>query len=360
MARVHVGIDVAKDTLQVCAVGSFGKRGRKFANTKEGNAELLAWSGGLLKEGDEPRFCMEATGWYSLGIARHLVDAGHFVSVENPRFVKHFAQGAKIQNKTDESDALAIAEYVKRMDPPVWRQREAPRLELAQLLSRYGELGDEARACSNRLGNPHLPLAVRASLERTHAHLDEEAKGLLKGARALVASWAFLAEEVAAYALVPCVGELSAMRIAASLGNPADYESAQAFAAAAGVNPKRRESGTQKGKTTISRSGSPELRGDLYMTAVAAVRGNAPVKALYDRLLDKGKPKKSALLAAMRKLLMICYGVRRRLAKGLVPYGIRPSEEERKAERKAYEAEYRRKKKEARLAAKNAGEALTT
>lgn len=357
MIILCVGIDVAKDTLRACATGEFKKKGRTFPNTSEGFEALSAWSREL---GESPRFCLEATGWYSLGIALHLSERGFFVAVENPRFVKHFAQGAKLQNKTDEVDAFAIAEYLRRMDPCAWRLDEAERRELRAILDRHSELGDEALACANRLDNPYLPDSVRQSQERTHAHLTEEAATLFKAAEALVSSTPFLAAETAAFALVPCVGSLSAMRISAFLGNPEGFESAQSFAAAAGVNPKRRESGTLKGKTTISRSGSPTLRGDLYMAALAATRKNPQVRAFYLRLVEAGKPKKAALLAAMRKLLMLCYGVFKRIHRGLEPFGIRMGEQERKAKRKEYDREYRSKRKEARIVKEKGDAALTT
>lgn len=357
MAQLCVGIDVAKGTLQACATGTFGRRGRTFPNTPQGFEALSAWARG---QGESPRFCLEATGWYSLGIALHLAQAGCFVAVENPRFIKHFAMGAKLQNKTDEADAFAIAEYLRRMEPPAWKPKEPERRELAGILDRHSELQAEALACENRLENPHLSLPVRESLLRTLEHLRKEEATLLKAAEAHVASVPFLASETASFALVPCVASLSAMRIAAFLGSPETFESAQSFAATAGVNPRRRESGTWQGKTTISRSGNPTLRGDLSMATLAATQKNPQVRAFYLRLLEKGKPKKAALLAAMRKLLMLCYGVYRSIQKGIEPFGIRASEEERKAKRKEYDREYRRKRKEAKLKLQKTDAALTT
>ena len=116
----YVGIDVSKASLDVCLlVGNKPPMYRKFGNTKAGFEELVNWCGKAVPPG-ECHFCLESTGTYGLGIATHLSNASYTVSVENPRFIKHFAIGKRIQNKTDKADSFAIARYCRENPLRPW------------------------------------------------------------------------------------------------------------------------------------------------------------------------------------------------------------------------------------------------
>jgi transposase len=105
------------------------------------------------------------------------------------------------------------------------------------------------------------------------------------------------------------VGDKTAWAILAYLGDIALFGSAKQVSSYAGLNPRIEQSGSSIQRSSLSKLGSSRLRKSLYMPALVAVRFNPLLMAFYDRLLAKGKPKKLALIAAMRKLLVIAYGV---------------------------------------------------
>lgn len=106
------------------------------------------------------------------------------------------------------------------------------------------------------------------------------------------------------------IGPTTAARLVAVLGNPADFDDERALAAYVGVVPALRHSGkNNKGHAGLSNLGNVELRTALYMPTLTAVKRNAWLRNFYERLISKGKPRKVALLASMRKLLSAIYSV---------------------------------------------------
>jgi transposase len=108
---------------------------------------------------------------------------------------------------------------------------------------------------------------------------------------------------------IPGVGLRSACLLLAELGDFRRFRSARSLVAFAGLTPMRHESGKTSRYSAISRMGSAHLRRLLYMPALSATSWNPRVKTFYLKLIERGKPKKVALIAAMAKLLRIIYGV---------------------------------------------------
>jgi len=107
---------------------------------------------------------------------------------------------------------------------------------------------------------------------------------------------------------IPAIGEVLSRELLA-LFHSKKFETASQVSAFLGVVPKHWESGTLKGRATMSKNGSGRMRALLYMGAIVAIKYNPDVKALYERLVNAGKPKMKALCAAMKKLVQICFGV---------------------------------------------------
>jgi transposase len=108
---------------------------------------------------------------------------------------------------------------------------------------------------------------------------------------------------------IPGIAGLTASRILGEMPNIAEYRDARAVAAFAGLSPREHQSGTSRGRTRLAKTGNSRLRKMLFFPAISATRFNPVIKALYDRLIAAGKPKMVALAAAMRKLLILAYGV---------------------------------------------------
>lgn len=105
------------------------------------------------------------------------------------------------------------------------------------------------------------------------------------------------------------ISDKTAALLLAELGDPLSFAGAREIVAFAGLNPKLAESGEHKGTAHISRTGSARLRAGLYMPAIVAMTHNPAIRALRERLQQRGKAGKQIVCAAMRKLLHLVYGV---------------------------------------------------
>jgi transposase len=309
-----VGVDVSKEWLDACFVRANGKNVlkkyvlKRFSNAPAGWAKLLRWAQSLGSEA--VRFCLESTGSYSEGLALHLAEAGEVVSVVNPARVKYFGMGKGFLNKNDKADARVIALFAVQEDPEPWRLSKPEVRHLVSLLRRLHALEQHLQQERNRLSEPNLLPEVARSIQDLIHFLEAEMKRLEEQARGHVDQHPGLKADKELLLSIDGVGETTAHWLLAELPDVRQFDSAKSAAAYAGLSPVEHTSGKSvKKRTRISKAGNRYLRRALYMPALSAVRFNAPVADLYRRLLQRGLCKKAALVAAMRKLLMIAYGV---------------------------------------------------
>lgn len=178
------------------------------------------------------------------------------------------------------------------------------------LVRRLQALKDQLRQEQNRLGEPGLILAVQQSLQKSVAFFRDEITLLEKDIDAHIRQHPRLKADRERLKSIPGVSDTTAHWVLAELPDVEELASAEAAAAYAGLAPREHSSGTSVRKATkLSKAGNQQLRRALYMPALTAMRRNPCVRALYERLLAAGKSRLSALCAAMRKLLMLCYGV---------------------------------------------------
>lgn len=311
-AETCVGIDVSKDTLDACLVRRSGKPHHKcFDNTESGWSKMLRWVEHLCEQQDKAvHYCMEATGSYSMPLARFLHELGQFVSIVNPKLILRHGQSNNVQNKTDKSDAHTIADYCREKRPDPWLRPAAEITELQALVRRVHAVQELQVQEKNRLSAPGQPAAVLESLAITVSFLESEIKRLREQIRDLSNKHSNLRDKIALLITIPGIGEATAQELLAELPDIQHFDSAQSVAAFAGLSPRVYESGSSVRKRgRIGKNGNSRLRKALYFPAVSAMQWNPFVKKHYRHLLAQGKPKMVALVAAMRKLLMICYGV---------------------------------------------------
>lgn len=315
--QAWIGIDVSKKSLDATHLSLDGKaRHRKFSNDPSGWREMLDWA----KAGSDGHWAMESTGAYSFGVASFLADAGLAVSMENPRYIKHWACGMRYQNKTDKADSRIIARYAQEVRPKLWTLADPLLREIHMLLDRLADLSKLESAERNRLENAALPESVHASVLRSIVGIQHERELVVQALEQKLESRPELKEAMSALVLEPGVGELTALRALDFMGwSTEGFQSAQQVAAAAGYNPVRRESGDSRGKTSISKQGPAEFRAAMHMAAVVAIRRNPRIQAFYERLLAKGMAKLAAVAACARKLIMILYGILKAHQRGNKP-----------------------------------------
>ena len=221
--------------------------------------------------------------------------------VVNPRQVRDFARATGRLAKTDALNAAVLAHFGEAVRPPLRALRDAERLALKALLGRRQQLVTMLVAERNRRGA--AVAAVRPRIEAHIAWLEQERSELEDGLRQTLQRNLVWRERDQLLRSVPGVGEQLSLTLLAQLPELGRLNR-RAIAALVGVAPFNRDSGRLRGRRTIW-GGRARVRAVLYMGALSASRFNPLIRAFYQRLLAAGKPKKVALTACMRKLLVI-------------------------------------------------------
>jgi transposase len=305
-----VGIDVSKDTMDACLLKPSMKTCRKaVTNNALGFAKLTRWL-----EHQAPTFtlhvCLEATGAYSVGVAQHLVESGYLVSVVNGFVTRHHGIAMGVVNKTDPIDAGVIADYCRAQRPKPWHLGSPEVRELVGMLRRHTSLQAHLQQENNRLGEPGLVKDVSRSLKQSIRFTEKQIAKLYAQISKHIDNHPQLKADTDLLTSIPGIGDLTAMRILAELPDVHQFENASQAAAYAGLNPCEYRSGkTVHKRTRISKRGNQHLRRTLYMPALSACRSNPLCADLYQRLIKRGMCRKAAMVAVMRKLIMLAYGV---------------------------------------------------
>lgn len=314
VATVWIGIDVSKDTLDVCLLRASSQdkskeKHKQFGNEASGHTKLLRWVQHLAGE-EVCHFCLESTGSYSMAVAHFLAEAEQRVSIVNPARIKYAGLAQGVKNKTDRADARLIADYTRKENPALWRAAAPEVRLLVALVRRLHNVQESLVQEQNRLASPGLPAEVRTSLQKSIRFLEAEVKRLQKQIKEHSDGHPRLKADRELLLSIPGIGETTAHELLGEMPDVEQFASAQAMAAYAGLCPREHSSGSSVHKRTrLSKQGNSHLRRALYFPAISAVQWNAPVRAHYERLRERGKGKMVCLGAAMRKLLMICYGV---------------------------------------------------
>lgn len=303
-----LGIDLAKLTFDATLlIGSGEQHYHSFPNTPEGFTQLQAW----LAQHDvkELHACMEATNIYWEALATWLHAQGYTVSVVNPARIKGYAQATMQRNKTDKLDSAVIACFCKTHQPTAWQPLSEAHKRLRALSRHRDDLLQTQLQQQNRLRDTTDTLVA----ESLQAVLDTIAKQLETVERNIKQHLAAHAELHANFQLLTAIvgiGAVTAAKLLAEFADLEQYESARAAAADAGLTPSQFESGTSvRRRPTLSKIGKAGIRSALYWPAITAMRCCPAFKAFAARLAARGKPKKVIIVAVMRKLVHIVYGV---------------------------------------------------
>jgi transposase len=293
---IFVGIDVGSEYLDTAWTGS--GQVLRHPNTPAGIGRL----GRQLAKMNPSLVVMEATGNYHLPLAKHLHRKAHLkVAVANPGRVRNFARSSGASAKTDALDARLLVHYAEAMKPQPWKPKEEAVEELGALNARRQQLVDMLVVEKTRLKGG-LRRSAQVSVERHIRYLEKELGALEDDIREFTASNANLKEKSDLLQSVAGVGPVLATTLLTEMPELGELDSRQ-VASLAGVAPFNHDSGKMKGRRGI-RGGRAHLRRVLYMSALSAVAYNTTMKRHYEGLVARGKAKKVALVACMRKLLI--------------------------------------------------------
>jgi transposase len=294
---VVAGIDVAKDKVDVC-IRSLSLR-RTFASTADGRRELASW----LRRKKIGKAVMEASGGYERDWAKALRDARIEVRIVDPKRVRSFARSAGRLAKNDAIDAEMIAWFAETFDEVPGQAYDAAREKLAQIVNaRHGLLELQTRL-QNR-GEHAGPEPVQKMHARLLKTIAVEVAKLDAAIAAMVKATPHFAELAAIIESVPGLAGTTSAGLIARMPELGQVSNKVA-PALLGAAPYDDDSGRRRGERHI-KGGRRKVRNLFYMACLGAATQHNPVlKAFYRRLIARGKEKKVALVACMRKLIVI-------------------------------------------------------
>jgi transposase len=291
-----IGIDVCKRWLDV----HIRPAGQSFrvSNDATGIAELLTH---LVLLGAIGRIVLEATGGYERQVALALSQLGYPVVVINARQARNFAKAANQLAKTDRVDAGILAWFGEALQPPLRSLASEVQAELQDLVTRRRQLVDMLTAEQNRASG--LRSQAQADVTAHIKWLRDRIKQLDEQIEQHIQQSQVWHEKQQRLISFPSVGKVIAATLLALLPELGQL-SRQQIGTLVGVAPLNWDSGQMRGKRTIF-GGRAAVRQMLYMATLVAVKHNPVIQTFYERLLERGKPTKVALVACMHKVLTI-------------------------------------------------------
>jgi len=289
----YLGVDVAKELLQI---DEFDGKETTISNNPASIKSLIK----RINAHADMVICCEATGGYEKMLVAEMVASAMPIAVVMPKRVRDFARSKGISAKTDKIDARVLTLFGNQNQPNPLVKPEEEMVVLRELLIRRDELVGMRKQESNRQ-EPIRSSAMNRSIQSHIRFIDKQIKKLESDMAKLVKEKKSLGAKVQLLTQIKSIGMQSALNLIAfvpELGRVTDNEAA----ALVGVAPYNVDSGFMKGRRVIS-GGRSRVRKVLYMAAITASRSNPILKAVYDRLIKKGKPAKVALVAIMRKLV---------------------------------------------------------
>ncbi len=301
-----VGIDVSKNTLDVFVRPS----GQCWTQSNEDYSGLCE----KLRQLNPTLIVLEPTGGYEIDVMNALIIGGFRVSRQHAFRIHHHAKGSGQMAKTDRLDASMIAHYAEcycEEIEPMTVPLEGQAL-LQQLSARRRQLVKMRAAEKNRLGLPGVSEGVRTSYEKMISVLSEEIEEIEGQIQRVIEGNERWRKKQALLETAVGIGTRVSRVLLANLPELGGVNRKQ-IAALVGVAPFQYQSGKFKGQQHI-KGGRSEVRSALYMAVLSAKKHNPEIKAFYERLLEKGKKKKVALVACMHKLLRMLNAM---LSKGI-------------------------------------------
>jgi len=291
-----IGIDISKNTFDVhCLIdGSDHHVDYTEKNIRYTVERLVSAEPGLI--------VMEATGGYEIPLAEELFAAGLPVAIVNPKRIRDFAKAIGQTAKTDRIDARIIARFGAILQPPPTDAPDETLVRIRALTARKRQLIKMRTAEKNRTEHSRDEFTAR-SIRTVIEALNAQIAAVEEQVRTLVSSSPNLKRKAEIIRSVPGLGEKTADTLVTDMPELGTLNRRQA-AALTGTAPINRDSGQFRGKR-MTGGGRCEVRKTLYMPTLAAIRHNPVIRSYYHRLLATGKKKMVAVVACMRKIIVV-------------------------------------------------------
>lgn len=318
MKKTSIGIDISMDDFHVCikvrtkneAIKIKGTR--TFKNTAKGFNEFLQWTLKRKLEDCPSLFVMEATGVYYENLAHFLYSKDQDVSVVLANKVKNYAKSLNVKTKTDKADSKLIAELGIERKLEKWQPMSPEYQQLRDFCRELLSLKKEKQRAKSQLhAMKHSHKKSRAIVDLKIGQIDFYEKNiavLKKEIKNSVDKDKALKEKIKKLETIPGIGFETAIILSCETNGFALIKSIRQLVSYAGLDVTFNESGKFTGKARISKRGNSRIRQALYMPALSATNCNVPIKKLHERICEKNPNlKQKGVVAAMRKLLILCY-----------------------------------------------------
>ena len=292
---VFMGIDVSKQQFDIA--DDQGKSAWSERNNKVGIDQLVA----QLQQRKPTLIVVESTGGLELALLTALYEAKLPFARVHPGRVREFARSIGLLAKTDRLDARLLAQYAAAVKPPVTQLPSEAEQQLSALMTRRRQVIDMVTAEKNRLGT-----APKATQERIRDHiawLEEELQRLNDDINDFIDKLPTFRHKKEILTSTPGIGAVTSAILLADLPELGVYNR-QKIAALVGLAPFNKDSGRMRGKRRV-KGGRANIRSVLYMATLSAIKYNPVIQTFYQQLCSRGKEKKVAIVACMRKLLTI-------------------------------------------------------
>jgi len=301
--RNYIGIDISKATLDVYD----GKKSYKFENNETGFKEIVA----LAEDINNTILIFEPTGVYSYALTDFCSIKSIKIVMVGPKESRDFARSLKVRSKTDKIDAKVLYKYQSHIEPsmvkvPVVNHQG---IKVQEMLNVYENIQSSKQTFKNQIeSTSKSDKYLLRTLNRIIKNLDAEALKLFNKIELLLLEDKEIKAKYDAIITIPSIGQKSALYLTAFfLKYP--MANAKEMTALIGLDPVMRDSGTFKGKQRISKQGGQQLRNIIFLPTLCAIQHNDRIKAFYTRLTSNAKSKKLAVIASMRKLILMAFSL---------------------------------------------------
>ena len=299
----YIGIDISKSTIDVYD----GKKSYKFENNELGFKSIVS----LVEEIKETIFIFEPTGIYSYDLTEFCDKNSIGCVIVSPKVSRDFARSLKVRSKTDKIDAKVLYKYQSHVEPNMIKVPKINHhaIKIQEMLNSYELLKSMTQQFKNQLESISIDNKTLVSLTKKMIKFHEtEADKLFEKIEKLLFKDESIKRKYEAMLTIPAIGNKSALYlIAFFIKYP--LANAKELTALVGLDPVMRDSGTYRGKQRISKHGGQQLRNLLFLPTLASLRFNDRIKLFYTRLTTNAKSKKLAVIASMRKLILMAFSI---------------------------------------------------
>lgn len=318
--RQTIGVDISKDDFvayaeridEQFACKRLGQR--KFTNNQKGIKEFISWFTSKTDEAGFVQVVMEATGRYHEPLAYHLHELRHRISIVLPNRIKNFARSLNQHSKTDPIDAKVIARYGGLCGPDAWRPANQSMRNLREYTRERQDIIKMRTQASNRISaqraGRHPSLKTIERLEEQIEVFDQQLEQILADIETLRSQDEQFDQSITLLTSIPHIGLITAYVILSETNGFTLFDNRNQLIKFAGLDVTELQSGSSiKGQGRISKRGNANLRSAPYMAAVGVNRKDSVFQETYQRHLLKHGVKKKAIIAVVRQLLKVAFGV---------------------------------------------------